>query len=168
MLKVSSQDKVYELAFNGADRKSGTLNGESFELDSNSPYPNAYKVTRNNETYHVELVKADWDTKELTVRVNGFKHELKVKDKFDLWLEEMGMGDLTVIKITDVKAPMPGLVLDILVEPGQKVTKGDSLMVLEAMKMENSIKSPADGVIKEILVERGNALEKNTVMMTFE
>ncbi|MCC7050886.1 MAG: acetyl-CoA carboxylase biotin carboxyl carrier protein subunit, partial [Bacteroidia bacterium] len=54
------------------------------------------------------------------------------------------------------------------VKEGDKVTKGDALMVLEAMKMENILKSPGDGIIKKINVSKGQAVEKNTVLITFE
>ena len=63
---------------------------------------------------------------------------------------------------------MPGLVLDILVEPGQTIHKGEAVLILEAMKMENIIKSPVDGTIKSIGINKGNAVEKNEILVNFE
>jgi len=63
---------------------------------------------------------------------------------------------------------MPGLVLDIIVSPGQSVNKGDNLLILEAMKMENVIKSPIDGIIKSIEVDKGNPISKSQVLVTYE
>ena len=62
---------------------------------------------------------------------------------------------------------MPGMVLNILVTEGQEVKKGDALIVLEAMKMENILKSPTDGVIKKIAINKGVAVEKNQLLIQF-
>ena len=58
--------------------------------------------------------------------------------------------------------------LDILVQPGQAIKKGEAMLVLEAMKMENSIKAPNDGTVKSVEAEKGQAVEKNQVLITFE
>ena len=83
-------------------------------------------------------------------------------------LHSLGMDNLTNQKVSDLKAPMPGLVLDIEVREGEQVKKGDALLILEAMKMENVIKSPSDGVIKKIAVNKGEAVEKNQLILNFE
>lgn len=83
-------------------------------------------------------------------------------------LHQLGMDKLLSAKNNLVKAPMPGLVLKVLVEPNQAVKKGDSLIVLEAMKMENIIKANADGVIKKVNVAIKQAVEKNTVLIELE
>ena len=62
---------------------------------------------------------------------------------------------------------MPGLVLSVLVTEGDEVKKGDNLLVLEAMKMENMIKSPTDGIIKKIEIKQGNKVEKNELLISF-
>ena len=77
------------------------------------------------------------------------------------------MDNLTANKIQQVKAPMPGLVLNILVNEGDEIKKGDSLLVLEAMKMENMIKSPTDGIIKKIEIKQGDKVEKNELLVSF-
>ncbi|MNF13023.1 Glutaconyl-CoA decarboxylase subunit gamma [compost metagenome] len=67
----------------------------------------------------------------------------------------------------EIKAPMPGLVLNVIVESGQEVNKGDNLLILEAMKMENIIKSPSSGIVKKILVTKGDKVEKNEILIQF-
>jgi biotin carboxyl carrier protein len=62
---------------------------------------------------------------------------------------------------------MPGLILDLKVAPGDVVKKGDVVLILEAMKMENSIKSPGDGVVKEVKVSLKQSVEKNQVLIQF-
>jgi biotin carboxyl carrier protein len=68
----------------------------------------------------------------------------------------------------EVRAPMPALVVRIEVQPGQKVRKGDGLIVLEAMKMENEVKSPRDGTVHEVCAQQGKSVEKNEVLLRFQ
>ena len=77
------------------------------------------------------------------------------------------MDALHAKKAADLKAPMPGLVVEVSVSEGQEIKKGDKLVVLEAMKMENILKSPADGVVKKVNVKKGNTVEKNEVLILF-
>lgn len=66
-----------------------------------------------------------------------------------------------------LKSPMPGLVVRVLVEPGQAVSAGEGIVVLEAMKMENELKAAAGGVVDQVLVAPGQAVEKGAVLITF-
>jgi biotin carboxyl carrier protein len=68
----------------------------------------------------------------------------------------------------DIKAPMPGLIRDVLVSPGDHVEPGTPLIVLEAMKMENEIRSSVQGVVKVVLVKKQDAVEKNQMMIEIE
>lgn len=67
-----------------------------------------------------------------------------------------------------LKAPMPGLVLRVLVTPGQAVSPGQGLVVLEAMKMENELRATAAGTVKAVLVEAGAAVDKGKLLLEFE
>ena len=75
----------------------------------------------------------------------------------------------TVAEITGeatIESPMPGLIIDVLVEPNQVVQKGDKIVILESMKMENELRSPRDGVVKHVYVAPGASVEKNQVLAT--
>ncbi|MGM0944810.1 MAG: acetyl-CoA carboxylase biotin carboxyl carrier protein subunit [Bacteroidota bacterium] len=114
-----------------------------------------------------ELVGIDKTEKKLQIKLNNKISEIQLKDRFDRLLEELGMTDLNQSNIQDIKAPMPGLILDLKVAPGDEVKKGDVVLILEAMKMENIIKAPGDGVVKEVKVSLKQSVEKNQVMITF-
>ena len=139
-----------ELDFN-SNKVSGTLNGKAVEADILNTGNQEYHLLLNHQSYNILIVKADYAEKKLIVKVNGKKYTLDVKDKYDELLHNLGLDNIAAKKINDIKAPMPGMVLNILVSEGQQIKKGDSLLVLEAMKMENVLKSPTDGVIKKIV-----------------
>lgn len=65
---------------------------------------------------------------------------------------------------TQVKAPMPGSILDVRVQNGQKVNKGDVLVILEAMKMENEIKAPCAGTVAGVSVRKGDSVETQALI----
>jgi biotin carboxyl carrier protein len=100
--------------------------------------------------------------------VNNNIYDLNLQTELDILLDKMGMSSTGSEKMDHVKAPMPGLVLDILVEKGQSVSKGDNLLVLEAMKMENIIKASGSGTVKDIRVSRKDAVEKNQLLIEME
>jgi biotin carboxyl carrier protein len=109
----------------------------------------------------------DLQAKTLQIRLGHKTTTLQLKDRFDLLLEKMGMNAAGSGSLKEIKAPMPGLILDLKVAPGDVVKKGDVVLILEAMKMENSIKSPGDGVVKEVKVSLKQSVEKNQVLIQF-
>ena len=165
--KVKVNDiKEFEIKFSSSHN--GSIDGKDFELDMVEEKSGTYHVLKNNQSYNVEILKADMTEKSFTVKVNDNVYRLSVKDKYDELLKSLGFENLNSGKVNEVKAPMPGLVIDIKVNVGEDVKKGDSLLVLEAMKMENIIKSPADGKVKKIAVSKSQAVEKNQVLVLFE
>lgn len=124
-------------------------------------------LIKGSESIEAELLSIDHETKSLQIRLGYQTATLELKDRFDLLLEKMGMNSLGSGSIKDIKAPMPGLILDLKVNPGDVVKKGDVVLILEAMKMENIIKSPGDGVVKEVKVNLKQSVEKNQVLIQF-
>ena len=163
----SSKEFKIELHKGSNTTFTGVLNGQSFTADIIKIRDGVYHLIRNNVSYNLELVKVIADEKKMFVKINNTPYTLDVKDKYDELLHSLGLDSLATKKINDVKAPMPGMVLNILVSEGQEVKKGDALIILEAMKMENILKSPTDGVIKKIAIHKGVAVEKNQLLVQF-
>jgi len=145
----------------------GMLNGETFHIDVKKDADLIYNVGWKGKKYNVQVLPSD-DKNNPKIRVNGNTFDIGLVDKFDELLKDLGMESMVVNKISEIKSPMPGLVLEIIVEAGTEVKKGDSLLILEAMKMENVIKSPTDGTVKEIHVNPSEAIEKNVLLVSFD
>lgn len=124
-------------------------------------------LIRGNESIEAELLSFDRETKTIQIRLGYKTATLQVKDRFDILLEQMGMNTAGSGALKNIKAPMPGLILDLKVKPGDEVKKGDVVLILEAMKMENIIKSPGDGIVKEVKVSLKQSVEKNQVLIQF-
>jgi biotin carboxyl carrier protein len=168
---------MYHVTINGATKHDISWNDQQTEvtLDDKKYVANVLDYEdnnshwiHNNKSYNVEIVLINRESKELTVKVNGTSYHIQLKDRFDDLLKSLGMESAGKAKLKNLKAPMPGLVLNILVDEGQAVEKDTPLVILEAMKMENVIKSPAAGVVKKISAVKGHAVDKNAVMIEFE
>ena len=121
-----------------------------------------------SQTIQVRCLSVDKVAKTVTLLYNNQKYVAKITEPMDELLKSMGLENAMVAKISEVKAPMPGLVLDVLVAVGQTVEMGEKILTLEAMKMENAIKSPTAGTIASIHVSKGQAVDKNFVLIRFE
>ena len=102
------------------------------------------------------------------VTLDGHSFDVQVQDERALLLEQYGLADEAASAEREVRAPMPGLVLHVLVEAGQKVEEGDGLLVLEAMKMENELRAATAGTIAAVHVTPGEAVAKNALLIEVE
>lgn len=155
---------VYEINQEGNSQQ---INQEPLEWDITALGNGRLHLLYQNRSYRAELVSLNEAEKTVVLKLNGQQFSVALKDRYDLLLEELGMADLAASKVNDLKAPMPGLILSINVSEGQEVKKGEPLLILEAMKMENVIKSPADGTVQQIKVKQGASVEKNQVLIQF-
>jgi len=128
---------------------------------------NGYHLIYNNQSFNIKVLNKDNHSGELTLKINGRVISTQLQNKLADLLKKMGM-DNNKKKLKDLKAPMPGLVLDIMVKEGEEVTEGQELIVLEAMKMENAIKSPQDGIIDKIQIDKQDKIDKNHTLLSFQ
>lgn len=149
------------------DKDTLTVNGKAATADIQKLGKQGYHLLHNNTSYNAEVVTFDAETKTAEIKVNGNSYQVTAQDQFDLLLDQLGMSVKDSSKISEIKAPMPGLVLKIFVNDGDEVKKGDNLFILEAMKMENIIKAPADVTIKATKIKPGDKVEKGQVLMLF-
>lgn len=103
----------------------------------------------------------------LFIQLNGMMLELTLKDHITQLLEQLGMEAGGPETLDNIRAPMPGAILEVAIRDGQEVKKGDKLLILEAMKMENVIKAPADAKVSVVHVKPGDNVEKNQQLVSF-
>jgi biotin carboxyl carrier protein len=144
------------------------LDNEVLAVDLSVVKDGQFHFIYQHKSYNAEIISESISEKSMVIKVNGKLCRVQIEDQFDILIKEMGLEAGVIKHAPEIKAPMPGLVLGLNVVVGQQVAKGDSLLVLEAMKMENLLKSTADGVIKKICVATGDKVEKNQVLIEFE
>lgn len=164
MLKAIVNKTEFEITRHGDN---WLVNGSPIDWDLVKVSDNYFHIIYQHKSYRAEVVKADHSAKTFILKINGRNYPVAIKDKFELLLEKMGMNVAASNKILSIKAPMPGLIIDLKVKVGDEVKTGEPLLVLEAMKMENIIKSPGDGTVKSVKIEKGNSVEKGQVLIEF-
>jgi biotin carboxyl carrier protein len=140
-----------------------------------------FELLLNGKAYLVEVMKIDGDT--ALVTVNGTEYEVGFNDLSKLDLPKLvkvapqqqpaqPSGQQCLVEaaggLITVKAPLPGLILDLKVNAGDKVKPGDVLLVIETMKMENNVVSPRAGTIKEIPAKKGDTVNEGAPLVVIE
>ncbi len=165
MFKVTAAGNTYQIEF---QENSVLLDGEEISWDLKPIGDQTYHLISDNKSYLLQVSDVDPQQKIVKVTINGQRLSLNVQDRYDLLLEKLGMDLSAQEAANQVKAPMPGLILEVMVNEGEIVSQGDPVLVLEAMKMENILKSPREGTIRSIEVKQGQNVEKNQVLINFE
>ena len=162
--QVTIDEKKYEIEINGDGKAS--VNGRNIDIDLKSLNGGKiHSLLLDNNNFEFELEKSNGGYDLWHRDGQAF---VEVTDEKTERLRKLMGGANGIKKQSALKAAMPGLVLQIEVEPGQTVKRGDGLVIIEAMKMENEIKATSSATIKEIKVEPGQAVEKNQVLIVFE
>lgn len=162
---VTVNETVYEVDVNN-DGTTTTVKLNGKQVD--------FKFMSGRDKHHF-LMLLDAKTHDTEVfEYNGFLNVFMHGHEFECYVEDQRLVEIRKaagMKLTDhhkeLHAPMPGLVMRILKNVGDQVKKGDSVMVVEAMKMENELKSPTDGVIKDIHAVAGKPVDKGAILITF-
>ncbi len=164
MYEISINEDIINVEFN---KGQPIVDQQQLEWDIVRINANLFHLLVNGKSYSAEVVGWNEQNKELVLKLNNRTATLHIKTEQDLLLEKLGLNKQERQNVSDIKAPMPGLILEVPVAEGQQVEKGMVLLVLEAMKMENAIKSPQSGEVKKVLVKPGQGVEKNQLLIQF-
>ena len=153
-----------------------TINNREYPVEEEQLYgldvlahgPGQYHLLHEGKSYHIEVLALDLVSKVVTLTVNGRQQTMHLADETDQLVKQLGFSTVSAAKSKNVIAPMPGLVLDVMVKPGDHVTEGTPLIILEAMKMENVLKAEGDGEVKAISVTKGEAVEKRQLLIEID
>jgi pyruvate carboxylase subunit B len=157
-------DTTYDLAFDG---DALLVNGEPTEAAFEALGGGRYVLIVEGRTAPV-VVEAGARAGQFRVTLDGQARTVRVQDEQDLLLERFGLQEDAAAGEREVRAPMPGLVLDVLVEEGTAVAADQGLVVLEAMKMENELCAPAPGTVAAIHAAPGDAVDKDTLLVEID
>jgi len=146
------------------DKVFAVVDGRSYELEASEPEPNVFLLKHDGKIYEVYVSPETQGTSHVRIGDNEF--DITVHDPKRL--RGSGSGHEHGEGLAEIKTAMPGKVVRILVEPGAEIKKGDGVIVVEAMKMQNEMKSPKDGVVKEIRSSEGSTVNAGDVLAIIE
>ncbi len=165
---VTIEDKEFDVWLN---EENGifevTVNGSNHTVISSQLGINRFLMLYDNAPNEVEIRSNGYNSKS-NLFLSGHEINGTVEDyKLAQLQKAMGISNKPSID-KQLKATMPGMVLDLKIKAGDIVKKGDPLLIIEAMKMENVIKAPSDATIKSIAVESGKSVDKGDKLLEFE
>ncbi len=161
--KIGESD--YDIFLN-LDESQATVNEEQidFEIVEKNSVQIIFRC--GDKLHKISNITIDGSSIECTVDGKWINADLK--DEKQILLERLGFKTNTETSVGSLQAPMPGKILELLVEEGAEVELGDSVAILEAMKMENELKAPCAGTIAQITVTTGTNVEKNQLLIEIE
>lgn len=140
------------------------IDDEELDIDIQGiPETQLYSLIVNGHSYEAAI---DHNDGIYDVTLKSTVYEVKVEDERTRRLAGLVGQDTSTVGEILVKAPMPGIIVSLPVEVGQTVSKGDIVVVLESMKMQNEFKAPKDGVISSIRVNPQDKVDQNAIMLT--
>lgn len=130
--------------------------------------PHEFHLLQSNHSVKAQVLEADMSARKIRIEIDGSVFNVEIKDALDQLVESMGYGSAVHKQVKEIKAPMPGLVLEIVVKDGDEVPEGAKLLILVAMKMENSITIAFPAKIKRVAVSVGQAVEKGQLLVELD
>ena len=158
--------KTFKASVNQGEYTLEDLHSEA--LDIIPVGDNKVHIIYEQTNFHATVIDSDFENKSFRFKINGSIYHVELADQYDQLIDRLGLHVQSQMIVKDIKAPMPGMVLEINVKAGQSVEKGDPLLILEAMKMENVIKAPSAGVIAVVHALQGKPVDKNQVLIELE
>ncbi len=151
---ASIDGQTLEVCIEGANRI--TIDGVPVEADiQHLSYGNLYSLLVDHTSYEADVEANAGRRGEYAVLISGIRYGVVVQDERTRRLVPAERKAQAAAGETTIRAPIPGLVVKVLVEPGQQVAEGQPLLILEAMKMENDLRAPHAGTVHEVRVQPG-------------
>ncbi len=161
---VTLNNKKRTVSYSGNSKV--VLEGKEFDCELLHLNSQTYILKINDRFY--EASSGRYDNGNLILLIDGNRFEAAIKTTLQEKASSLLNQSESFNKKTDVKAPMPGMVLKVNKKAGDKIEQGETIVILEAMKMENDLRAPVGGELKEILVEEGTAVDKGAILFTIE
>lgn len=151
---------------NTSDSQNVKIRDHEYKLDISQLSDHTYSMKLGNEIFHITSSKLE--NNKYSFLIDGHYFEANVRTKLEEEAENILNANLENNDEIKIKSPMPGMILRVNKQVGDRVVKGEALILLEAMKMENELKAPDNGMISQINVESGNSVDKNQILLIIE
>ena len=166
-LKAEIGSETREIEITETDGKlRAVIDGRDYDIEASEPEAGIYLFKHEGKVYEASVSVPDSPGGTHSVRLRGRETEVRIIDPKRL--RGSGAAHDHGDGLAEIKTAMPGKVVRVLVEPGTKVSKGDGIIVVEAMKMQNELKSPKDGTVREIRAADGQTVAAGEVLATIE
>jgi biotin carboxyl carrier protein len=165
MVKAKVKEEVFEIVWDAPSNKM-TVNGKPWDWNM-VKNGQLLHIVSNGKSYIGEWIDFHPVQQTAEVKINGHHYILSIEQPLDALLKKMGFSSQSEKKVKELKAPMPGMVLKVLVKEGDEISKDQPLLILEAMKMENVIKAVGPAKVGEIKIIEGQAVEKGAILIAF-
>ena len=142
-----------------------TVNGIKRDVDFRALGPAMYSILAQNVSYELTIEQRD---ENIEVLMRGHLYTNRVLDERALLMAQRSGGMASDSGEINIKSPMPGLIVTVRVEVGQVVKGGDTVVILESMKMQNELKAIRDGTVTYVNVQAGQSVEQNKVLITIQ
>lgn len=166
MLQIKVNNKEFSVAIE-EDVHQGVIGGKLLGCKIEEIGKGRFLVRNKDKAVEIFLLSASEDGKELEVQVAQSYFKIAIQSELDQLMSTMGFKSTDSKKMKELKSPMPGKIVSVLVEEGSELKVGDPLLVLEAMKMENVLQCSLDGKVGKIMVEKGASVNKNDILIKF-
>ena len=164
--KLGGQTSVVRITETEKSLYKVVVDGHEFTVDGRRTGRNNYSLLIDNRSFEVD-VDMDATEDEYRVLLDGRTYHISMSDERQVRVGGRQSG-IEVSGRQEVKIPMPGKVVTVLVNEGDTVDRGQGLVIVEAMKMENEVRAPGPGVVKEIRVKAGESVEAGQVLAIVE
>jgi len=155
----------YKIEIDKDNKSRIVINGQNTSIEAVELHGDIFSIIIDGKSYLFNI-SANGDS--YNIGWSGGSVDFEIEDDRSWLMRKLTAGKVGGKLRKKIRAPMPGLVVKIMVEIGAGVKKSDPLLVVEAMKMENEISSPSNGKVAEVLVKAGQPVEKDEVMITLE
>ena len=160
------KDSSKEYKLEVQNKNSFVYEGKPYEINVETSEEGITFINVNGKTYPVEILSSHQN--EYEVLVNGISYSSSIETPFSLERLKSLTEQKNQSTVIRLKAPMPGKILEVLVKAGDIVKAGDTLLILEAMKMQNAILASCKAVVKKVLVKDGETTSKSDLLIELE
>jgi acetyl/propionyl-CoA carboxylase alpha subunit len=163
VVKVGDADVEVEL-----DGDRATVNGEAVSARVVDVEGTPVRMVTIGDAVHRVVVRRGEGRGRYTLWLDGFRYEVEALDERTRSIRELSGAAAAPSGPAPLKAPMPGMIVRVAVQVGDRVTPGQSLIVMEAMKMENELRATVAATVKAVLAQPGTAVEKGALLLELE